>query len=111
MGSAASYSCLVLLLPALPCVVRAAAGSLALALPVSDHLPALSCPPSFVCAQFDKWKVDVAVTGSQKALSLPTGLAFVCASEKVSKALYAGAGCYDDGVNCGSCGVMGCLKS
>ena len=33
--------------------------------------------------QFDRWGVDVAVTGSQKALSLPTGLALVCASEKV----------------------------
>ena len=33
--------------------------------------------------QFDAWKVDVAVTGSQKALSLPTGLAYVCASKKV----------------------------
>ena len=33
--------------------------------------------------QFDKWRVDVAVTGSQKALSLPTGLALVCASKKV----------------------------
>ena len=32
--------------------------------------------------QFDKWGVDVAVTGSQKALSLPTGLAFVCVSDK-----------------------------
>jgi len=32
--------------------------------------------------QFDKWRVDVAVTGSQKALSLPTGLAYVCASKK-----------------------------
>lgn len=34
--------------------------------------------------QFDQWRVDVAVTGSQKAISLPTGLAFVCASQKVS---------------------------
>jgi hypothetical protein len=33
--------------------------------------------------QFDAWRVDVAVTGSQKALSLPTGLAYVCASKKV----------------------------
>lgn len=33
--------------------------------------------------QFDKWKVDVAVTGSQKALSLPTGLAVLAISEKV----------------------------
>lgn len=32
--------------------------------------------------KFDEWGVDVAVTGSQKALSLPTGLGFVCASEK-----------------------------
>ena len=33
--------------------------------------------------QFDKWGVDVAVTGSQKALSLPTGLTLVAASDKV----------------------------
>ena len=33
--------------------------------------------------QFDKWKVDVAVTGSQKGLSLPTGLGIVMASKKV----------------------------
>jgi alanine-glyoxylate transaminase/serine-glyoxylate transaminase/serine-pyruvate transaminase len=32
--------------------------------------------------EFDRWKVDVAVTGSQKALSLPTGIAVVMASEK-----------------------------
>ncbi|KAI3429691.1 hypothetical protein D9Q98_005776 [Chlorella vulgaris] len=32
--------------------------------------------------QFDNWCVDVAVTGSQKALSIPTGLAVVCASDK-----------------------------
>ncbi len=32
--------------------------------------------------QFDKWRVDVAVTGSQKALSLPTGLAVICVSDK-----------------------------
>lgn len=34
--------------------------------------------------RFDEWKVDVAVTGSQKALSLPTGLAVVAVSPKVS---------------------------
>jgi alanine-glyoxylate transaminase/serine-glyoxylate transaminase/serine-pyruvate transaminase len=39
--------------------------------------------------RFDDWRVDVAVTGSQKALSMPTGLALVCASQK---ALAAGAG-------------------
>lgn len=33
--------------------------------------------------RFDEWKVDAAVTGSQKALSLPTGLAVVAMSEKV----------------------------
>ena len=32
--------------------------------------------------KMDDWRVDVAVTGSQKALSLPTGLSVVCASEK-----------------------------
>jgi alanine-glyoxylate transaminase/serine-glyoxylate transaminase/serine-pyruvate transaminase len=35
--------------------------------------------------QFDEWRVDVAVTGSQKALSLPTGLAFLCVSPKVGR--------------------------
>lgn len=35
--------------------------------------------------KFDDWRVDVAVTGSQKALSLPTGLAYVCVSKKVSQ--------------------------
>ena len=37
--------------------------------------------------QFDAWKVDVAVTGSQKALSLPTGLAVLQISDKVSTCL------------------------
>jgi alanine-glyoxylate transaminase/serine-glyoxylate transaminase/serine-pyruvate transaminase len=36
--------------------------------------------------RFDDWRVDVAVTGSQKALSLPTGLALVCASDKALEA-------------------------
>lgn len=36
--------------------------------------------------QFDAWGVDVAVTGSQKALSLPTGLAAVCVSDKAIEA-------------------------
>ena len=34
--------------------------------------------------RFDEWGVDVAVTGSQKALSLPTGLALICISDKAS---------------------------
>jgi len=32
--------------------------------------------------RFDDWKVDLAVTGSQKAMSIPTGLGLVCASPK-----------------------------
>ncbi|KAL3148320.1 hypothetical protein ABBQ38_013783 [Trebouxia sp. C0009 RCD-2024] len=36
--------------------------------------------------QMDKWKVDIAVTGSQKALSLPTGLAVVAVSDKALEA-------------------------
>lgn len=39
--------------------------------------------------QMDKWGVDVAITGSQKALSMPTGLAVVCASDKVRAFLSA----------------------
>ena len=34
--------------------------------------------------EFDTWKVDVAVTGSQKALSLPTGLVVLAISDKVN---------------------------
>ena len=34
--------------------------------------------------KFDEWRVDVAVTGSQKALSMPTGLGVMAASPKVS---------------------------
>lgn len=40
--------------------------------------------------KFDDWGVDVAVTGSQKALSLPTGLALVCASDKVRRCCVLG---------------------
>jgi len=36
--------------------------------------------------RFDDWRVDVAVTGSQKALSLPTGLGVVAASPKALEA-------------------------
>jgi alanine-glyoxylate transaminase/serine-glyoxylate transaminase/serine-pyruvate transaminase len=37
--------------------------------------------------QMDEWKVDLAVTGSQKGLMLPAGLGIVCASQK-ALALY-----------------------
>lgn len=36
--------------------------------------------------RFDEWKVDVAVTGSQKALSLPTGLTVLAISDKAFEA-------------------------
>ncbi len=36
--------------------------------------------------KFDEWKVDVAITGSQKALSLPPGLALTCVSDKAMEA-------------------------
>ncbi|KAK9842890.1 hypothetical protein WJX74_003974 [Apatococcus lobatus] len=36
--------------------------------------------------EFDKWKVDVAITGSQKALSLPTGLCVLAVSDKALEA-------------------------
>jgi len=35
---------------------------------------------------FDEWRLDVLVTGSQKALMLPPGLSFACLSEKAWKA-------------------------
>lgn len=40
-----------------------------------------------VCSiPFDQWGLDVLVTGSQKALMLPPGLAFACLSDKAWKA-------------------------
>lgn len=36
--------------------------------------------------RMDEWGIDVALTGSQKALSLPTGLGIVCASPKALEA-------------------------
>ncbi|KAE8691666.1 Serine--glyoxylate aminotransferase [Hibiscus syriacus] len=44
---------------------------------------------SSICAlefRMDEWGVDVALTGSQKALSLPTGIGIVCASPKALEA-------------------------
>lgn len=34
----------------------------------------------------DEWGIDVALTGSQKALSLPTGMGIICASPKALEA-------------------------
>ncbi|CAH9050515.1 unnamed protein product [Cuscuta europaea] len=55
------------------------------------HHPALLLVDgvSSVCAidfRMDEWGVDVALTGSQKALSLPTGIGIVCASPKALEA-------------------------
>ncbi|KAG0614175.1 hypothetical protein M758_6G156300 [Ceratodon purpureus] len=36
--------------------------------------------------RMDEWRVDVALTGSQKALSMPTGLGILCASPKALEA-------------------------
>ncbi|KAG6679178.1 hypothetical protein I3842_14G117500 [Carya illinoinensis] len=36
--------------------------------------------------RMDEWGIDVALTGSQKALSLPTGMGIVCASPKALEA-------------------------
>ncbi|WOL17199.1 serine--glyoxylate aminotransferase [Canna indica] len=44
---------------------------------------------SSICAldfRMDEWGVDVALTGSQKALSMPTGMGIVCASPKALEA-------------------------
>lgn len=48
--------------------------------------------------EMDAWGVDVAVTGSQKALSLPTGLALVAASPKALDAMKTATSkrCYYD---------------
>ncbi len=35
---------------------------------------------------FDKWGIDVLIAGSQKAFMLPTGLSFICLSEKAWQA-------------------------
>lgn len=44
---------------------------------------------SSICAldfRMDEWGVDVALTGSQKALSMPTGMGIICASPKALEA-------------------------
>ncbi|GLJ30887.1 hypothetical protein SUGI_0614420 [Cryptomeria japonica] len=44
---------------------------------------------SSICAldfRMDEWGVDVALTGSQKALSMPTGMGIICASPKAMEA-------------------------
>ncbi|MYL51779.1 aminotransferase class V-fold PLP-dependent enzyme [Pontibacillus yanchengensis] len=54
---------------------------------VHDHSYALALVDGVSCigavpAQMDKWGIDILVTGSQKAMMLPPGLAFISASER-----------------------------
>lgn len=50
-------------------------------LTISDGITAIGAIP----VKQDEWGVDIVVTGSQKALMLPPGLAFVSISEKAQK--------------------------
>ncbi|TGU87061.1 alanine--glyoxylate aminotransferase family protein, partial [Mesorhizobium sp. M00.F.Ca.ET.186.01.1.1] len=49
---------------------------------------AVSCLGAVAC-EMDAWGVDIVVTGSQKAFMLPTGLAFLAASERAWKVIEA----------------------
>lgn len=49
---------------------------------IVDAITAVGCSKM----PFDQWKIDCMVAGSQKAFALPTGLSFVCLSEKAWKA-------------------------
>ena len=57
------------------------------ALLVVDAISALGCME----CRTDDWHIDLCVTGSQKALMLPPGLAFVSVSDKAWKAIDAAA--------------------
>ncbi|MFM1652760.1 pyridoxal-phosphate-dependent aminotransferase family protein [Brevibacillus sp. B_LB10_24] len=46
----------------------------------------VSCLGAVPC-EMDKWGIDILVTGSQKAFMLPTGLAFLAASERAWKVI------------------------
>ena len=48
---------------------------------ISDGITAIGALP----VKTDEWGVDIVITGSQKALMLPPGLAFVSVSEKAQK--------------------------
>ncbi len=52
---------------------------------VVDAISSLGIVP----LEMDKWGVDVAITGSQKALMIPPGLAFVALSERALKTIEA----------------------
>jgi alanine-glyoxylate transaminase/serine-glyoxylate transaminase/serine-pyruvate transaminase len=52
------------------------------ALLYADGVSSIGC----IDFRMDEWKVDLAITGSQKGLMLPTGLGVVCASQKALEA-------------------------
>jgi alanine-glyoxylate transaminase / serine-glyoxylate transaminase / serine-pyruvate transaminase len=52
------------------------------ALLYADGVSSIGC----IDFRMDEWKVDLAITGSQKGLMLPTGLGIVCASQKALEA-------------------------
>lgn len=58
------------------------------ALLIIDGITSIGAMPFYM----DKWGIDVAVTGSQKALMLPPGLGFVALSDKAWKAAEANTG-------------------
>ncbi|HRX84938.1 MAG TPA: alanine--glyoxylate aminotransferase family protein, partial [Phycisphaerae bacterium] len=51
------------------------------ALLITDCITSCGCMPM----KFDEWGIDIAFTGSQKALMLPPGLAFCCVAPKAWK--------------------------
>ena len=68
-------------------------GAVRRAIDAADH-PALlfvDCVSSLASIdfQFDKWGVDIAVSGSQKGFMLATGMAILCVSEKALDAMQA----------------------
>ncbi len=58
---------------------------------IVDGITSIGALPFYM----DDWGVDVAITGSQKALMLPPGLAFVALSERAWKAVEANKGRQD----------------
>ncbi len=53
---------------------------------IVDCITSCGCLPF----KFDEWGIDIAFTGSQKALMLPPGLAFACVSPEAWKRIDAG---------------------
>ena len=63
-----------------------------MAMVIREHSQALVCVDGITAVgahemRFDEWGIDVCVTGSQKGLMIPPGLAFVALSERAVKAM------------------------